>query len=827
MFEKKYTIPAVLIIVLALSSCFSPWQGGDDAVITLHLGGANNRAIGDLYPTKILEHIIRLSGPGGEQAFTFGKGELTAKISVVPGHYDITVEAYSDRTSLEEVGEDIDDFAYIDGKYLVATGTGSVDVIAGQSNLVEIKMKWAEPVAVTGVTLNTPTLTLVVGGTATLTAAIAPSDATNKKVTWESSDDGIAEVSDTGTVTGISAGNATITVITMDGEKEATCVVTVSDAPTYSISLDKSGTQTFPAATVGSPGQTPLTVTVTNNGNQPTGNLAVSFGGNTNFTSSPTTINSITNTNGTATFAVAPNAGLAVGTYTATVTVTGANSISANFDVSFTVNPVLVETVTLNRSNPAGTVTTLPLTVGETFTLTATVNPNDATNKTVTWSSSTPAVATVANGVVTPVTTGTTTITVATADGNKTASCTVTVYAAGTNTKLKFTLIDNTAYSVMRYNDGITGPVTIPAYYNGLPVTVINASDGVSAAFMGMSNITSITIPSTVTTIGAGAFSGCTSLASVTINDGITEIPSSAFYGCSALTNITIPASVETIGFEAFFNCGLSSVTFMGEIAVISTSAFGDSTTSLKDAYTTGGAGEYTRAADGTWTKQATLNITGMSLGDIQTAIHSRFNAYQDVTVTGTLTGVTETLTLIINSGRTLTWEAEYSSSFGGYVIDVTDTGRFILKGSIAATDASGIGISCGTGATIIVDGGSITTAGYNAMQVWSSAKVIIQSGTINAGGTTSLAITVSDTAKLAIFGGTISTSYETVVLASDNSTIYLAGGTIEYGGIWNAGSATGYYAASAAGLAGMFRQGKDHSNFSPIAGEPPSPWWD
>jgi hypothetical protein len=59
--------------------------------------------------------------------------------------------------------------------------------------------------------------------------------------------------------------------------------------------------------------------------------------------------------------------------------------------------------------------------------LVATVAPADATDKSVTWSSSAPAVATVANGVVTPVTTGTTTIIVATVDGGLTATCTVTV----------------------------------------------------------------------------------------------------------------------------------------------------------------------------------------------------------------------------------------------------------------------------------------------------------------------------------------------------------------------------------------------------------------
>ena len=91
-----------------------------------------------------------------------------------------------------------------------------------------------------------------------------------------------------------------------------------------------------------------------------------------------------------------------------------------------TTTTVPVTGVTLNK-------TTLSLTVGGTETLTATVNPTNATNKTVAWSTSNAAVATVnsTSGTVTAVAAGTATITVTTADGNKTATCSVTVQAAG------------------------------------------------------------------------------------------------------------------------------------------------------------------------------------------------------------------------------------------------------------------------------------------------------------------------------------------------------------------------------------------------------------
>ena len=76
--------------------------------------------------------------------------------------------------------------------------------------------------------------------------------------------------------------------------------------------------------------------------------------------------------------------------------------------------------VTLNETG-------LTLVVGETATLTATVFPNDATDKAVSWTSDNTTVATVANGIVTAKEAGTATITVATEDGNYTATCAVTV----------------------------------------------------------------------------------------------------------------------------------------------------------------------------------------------------------------------------------------------------------------------------------------------------------------------------------------------------------------------------------------------------------------
>ena len=100
-------------------------------------------------------------------------------------------------------------------------------------------------VAVTGVTLAPTSATLTLGETETVTLipTVLPAEATDKSVTWSSSDEAVATVTD-GVVTAVAAGTATITVTTTDGAKTATCAVTVAApaASTYTVTL-KEGTE--------------------------------------------------------------------------------------------------------------------------------------------------------------------------------------------------------------------------------------------------------------------------------------------------------------------------------------------------------------------------------------------------------------------------------------------------------------------------------------------------------------------------------------------------------------------------------------------------------
>ena len=105
-----------------------------------------------------------------------------------------------------------------------------------------------------------------------------------------------------------------------------------------------------------------------------------------------------------------------------------------------------------------------------------------------------------------------------------------------------------------------------------LPSSVTSIGDN---AFNGCVSLTSVIISSSVTSIGGGAIEGCNGLTSLTIPSSVTSIAIHAFEGCSGLTSLTIPSSVTSIGTGAFFKCvGLTSLTIPSSVTSIGTHAF-------------------------------------------------------------------------------------------------------------------------------------------------------------------------------------------------------------------------------------------------------------
>ena len=236
----------------------------------------------------------------------------------------------------------------------------------------------------------------MVGESATLTATVFPSNATDKNVRWTSTNTSVVSAMD-GKVTALKVGSATVKVTTQDGGRTASCRVTVKSkaVSVESVRLDKKD----------------LTLTV---GKSEVLTAMVSPSNATNRTvrwsSSDETVASAVNGR-----VMALKAGSAV------ITVTAEDGgKTAICQVSVKPKIVNVQSVSLNKSS-------ITLTEGESTTLTAVVSPSNATNKNVRWSSSDASVASVVNGKVTALKAGSSTIKVTTEDGGLTASCQVVV----------------------------------------------------------------------------------------------------------------------------------------------------------------------------------------------------------------------------------------------------------------------------------------------------------------------------------------------------------------------------------------------------------------
>ncbi|MDE5850669.1 MAG: Ig-like domain-containing protein [Muribaculaceae bacterium] len=226
-----------------------------------------------------------------------------------------------------------------------------------------------------------------------LTAVVKPANATNKKVTWTSSDEAVATVDANGLIDTHAAGEATITAAIAGFSFTAKVIVTDTEVVVTGITLDQTKAEMKTGATL------QLTASVT---------PAEAADKRITWSSSNKDVATVSN-------------GLVKALKAGTVTITAtANKIKASCEI--TITDIEVTGVTLDKTEITS------LMVGETVTLTAVVSPDEATDKTVTWTSSDENVASVdEEGDVTAVAPGTVTITAT--SGNVSAECKVTVVA--------------------------------------------------------------------------------------------------------------------------------------------------------------------------------------------------------------------------------------------------------------------------------------------------------------------------------------------------------------------------------------------------------------
>jgi uncharacterized protein YjdB len=376
----------------------------------------------------------------------------------------------------------------------VSAGTTTITVKTVDGNKTATSAITVAAIPVASVSVSPTTASLYAGNTQQLSATIAPANATNKTVTWSSSNTGIATVNSSGLVTAVSAGTANITVTTQDGSKTAIAAITVNPNTNFTVYFYKPsnwGTgikiyywSALPTGVLADASWPGVNMTDAGNGwysytftNVTSTNLIFNDGTSqsadlsrnktgwymnttwydsnpgtvvavTGVTLSPTTATLLVGATQQLTSTVAPatatnktvsyaSSNTAVATVNTSGLVTAVAAGSATITVT-TQDGAKTATcaVTVNATNVAVTSVSLSptsasLSVGGTQQLTPTILPANATNKSVNYSSSNTAVATVnSSGLVTAVANGSATITVTTVDGSKISTCAVTVSTA-------------------------------------------------------------------------------------------------------------------------------------------------------------------------------------------------------------------------------------------------------------------------------------------------------------------------------------------------------------------------------------------------------------
>ena len=382
---------------------------------------------------------------------------------------------------------------------------------------------------VRSVTVIPETLLMNPGDTSQLSVTVDPEE---EDVYWTTDHSDVVTVDDSGIITAVALGTATVKAVSYIGSVMGTCTVTVVDGPT-SMAFNPVSQSVIEGET--------LQLTP-------------------EFTPSGTALGKVVWSSSDENIASVDENGLVTGNSYGSAVITASSedgllSASCNLSVLKAVSSIMINysAITLDKN--------------ETFQIETYIDPVDAADQTVLWSSDNPSVATVdASGKVTGVDYGTAKITGTTRDKGKTVTCDVTVMLNG-----GYQYIDNGDTVAISGYTGVNTRLNIPNEIDGKPVTEIWDD-----AFKGRSDLISVRIPDTVVHIWDRAFMECYNLENINLPDALSLLGEYVFSGCWALTDISLPPNLITIGRAAFMGC--SSITVIDipdSVTEIGSSAFG------------------------------------------------------------------------------------------------------------------------------------------------------------------------------------------------------------------------------------------------------------
>jgi len=388
----------------------------------------------------------------------------------------------------------------------VAAGTAVITATAADGSGVTKSVTVTVTVPVSSIAITGGDFSLFTGTTKTLSVTVEPGTATNKTLNWNSSDTGVATVDSSGKVTAVAAGTSKITATAADGSGKSASVTVTVTVPVSGITITGGDFSLFTGTT----------------GNTKT--LAVTIEPST---ASNKTVTWLSATPATATVDTSGKV-TAVAVGTSVITATANDGSGKTASVTVTVNRP-VTSVAIDQS----AFTLLTGSAGNTKQLTVTVQPTDASNKAVTWSSSDSAKATVStSGVVTSgTTTGTVTITATANDGSGKAG-TVTVTIAK---PVDSVAINEAAFTLLTGSEANT---------KQLSVTVLPTDAGNKAVTWKSSNESRATVSASGLVTSAGTQSG-SSVITATAADGS---------GKSASVTVTIALPVSNIDIGTDFS---------------------------------------------------------------------------------------------------------------------------------------------------------------------------------------------------------------------------------------------------------------------------------